>query len=76
MCYNKTIERDTINQKERRKMKIYFVRYYIKANNTEFERTMTLLAKSAKEACSICKIAVKIQTGRNAFRPVARSVAK
>lgn len=53
-------------------MKSYLVRYYIKANNMEFEKTMTLLANSAKEACSICKIAVKIQTGRNAFRPVAK----
>ena len=54
-------------------MKSYLVRYYIKANNTEFERTMTLYAKNAKDACSMCKITVKIQTGKNAFRPVAKA---
>ena len=53
-------------------MKNYIVHYYIKANGTEFERTITLLATNAKEACSMCKIAVKVQTGRNAFRPVAK----
>ena len=54
-------------------MKNYIVHYYIKANRTEFERTMTVSAMNAKEACSICKDVVKVQTGRNAFRPVAKA---
>lgn len=55
------------------KMKNYLVRYYIKANCMDFEKTMTVSAMNAKEACSICKDAVKAQTGKNAFRPVAKA---
>lgn len=54
-------------------MKNYLVRYYIKANCMDFEKTMTVSAMNAKEACSICKDAVKAQTGKNAFRPVAKA---
>lgn len=34
MCYNKTIERDARNQKERRKMTIYKTRYQALKNKT------------------------------------------
>lgn len=57
-------------------MKNYLVRYYIKANRTEYLMTMTVLASNAKEACSLCKADVKARTGKNAFRPVAKSVAQ
>lgn len=53
-------------------MKNYIVTYFIKANRQEYERTMTVVAMNAKEACSICKDVVKVRTGRNAFRPVAK----
>ena len=55
-------------------MKNYEVRYWIKANTAEFEYSMIVFAKNAKEACSICKDRVKENRGRNAFRPVAKRV--
>ena len=54
-------------------MKNYTVTFIIKANRKEFERTMTVVAMNAKEACAICKDIVKVKTGRNAFRPVAKA---
>lgn len=52
-------------------MKNYDVRYWIKANRSEVEYSMIVFAK---EACRICKDRVKENCGRNAFRPVAKSV--
>lgn len=57
-------------------MKNYLVSYYIKANRTEYLMAMTVLASNAKEACSFCKDIVKVRTGKNAFRPVAKLVAQ
>lgn len=54
-------------------MKNYLVRYYIKANRTEYLMTMTVLARNAKEACSLCKETVA-KYGKNAFRPVAKAL--
>lgn len=52
-------------------MKTYKVTYIIKANCQEIEKTKTIQANNAKEACAECKRIVRELTGRNAFRPHA-----
>lgn len=53
-------------------MKNYIVTYVIKANNKQTTHEVTVAAKNAKDACSLIKAQVKRETGRNAFRPVAK----
>lgn len=53
-------------------MKNYKVTYTIKANRQEIEKTKTIQANTAKEACAECKRIVRELTGRNAFRPTAK----
>ena len=55
-------------------MKIYEVRYSIKAGRSEVRCSMIVSANNAKEACKICKDRVKENFRWNAFRPVAKRV--
>ena len=50
-------------------MKIYKVFYYLKMNKMEYLREMEICAQTAREACVLCKDAVRLMDGRNAFRP-------
>lgn len=50
-------------------MKIYRVFYYLKMNKREYLREMEICAETAREACALCKDAVRLMDGRNAFRP-------
>lgn len=50
-------------------MKIYTVFYYLKMNKMEYLREMEICAQTAREACVLCKDAVRLMDGRNAFRP-------
>ena len=50
-------------------MKIYKVFYYLKMNKMEYLREMEICAQTAREACLLCKDAVRLMDGRNAFRP-------
>ena len=53
-------------------MKIYTVFYYLKMNKREYLREMEICAHTAREACVLCKDAVRLMDGRNAFRPSTR----
>ena len=53
-------------------MKIYTVFYYLKMNKREYLREMKICAQTAREACVLCKDAVRLMDGRNAFRPSTR----
>ena len=53
-------------------MKIYTVFYYLKMNKREYLRGMEICAQTAREACVLCKDAVRLMEGRNAFRPSTR----
>lgn len=53
-------------------MKIYKVFYYLKINKREYLREMEICAQRAREACVLCKDAVRLMDGRNAFRPSTR----
>lgn len=50
-------------------MKIYTVFYYLKMHKREYLREMEICAHTAREACVLCKDAVRLMDGRNAFRP-------
>ena len=50
-------------------MKIYTVFYYLKMHKREYLREMEICAQTAREACVLCKDAVRLMDGRNAFRP-------
>lgn len=50
-------------------MKIYTVFYYLKMHKREYLREMEICAHTAREACVLCKDAVRLMEGRNAFRP-------
>ena len=50
-------------------MKIYRVFYYLKMNKREYLREMEICAETARDACALCKDAVRLMDGRNAFRP-------
>lgn len=50
-------------------MKIYTVFYYLKMNKRGYLREMEICAQTAREACVLCKDAVRLMDGRNAFRP-------
>ena len=53
-------------------MKIYTVFYYLKMHKREYLREMEICAHTAREACVLCKDAVRLMDGRNAFRPSTR----
>ena len=53
-------------------MKIYTVFYYLKMNKREYLWEMEICAQTAMEACVLCKDAVRLMDGRNAFRPSTR----
>lgn len=53
--------------------KNYQVFYWIKKDRKEYLNHMYILANNSKEACKICKEQVKLQTGRNAFRPTTKA---
>lgn len=53
-------------------MKIYTVFYYLKMHKREYLREMEICAQTAREACVLCKDAVRLMDGRNAFRPSTR----
>ena len=53
-------------------MKIYKVFYYLKINKRECLLEMEICAHTAREACVLCKDAVRLMDGRNAFRPSTR----
>lgn len=53
-------------------MKIYTVFYYLKMHKREYLREMEICAQTAREACVLCKDAVRLMNGRNAFRPSTR----
>ena len=57
------------------KTKTYQVAYWIKKNGTEYPEHMLVEASTAKEAAQVCKQRVKAETGRNAFRPIAKAQA-
>lgn len=50
-------------------MKIYTVFYYLKMNKKEYLREKEICAQTAREACALCKDAVRLMSGRTAFRP-------
>ena len=56
-----------------KKQTYYNVYYIIKSNGTEELHLMEgILAGNAREACKLCKVVVKEQSGRNAFRTTTR----